>query len=190
MKRIIILAIGLSLLLLSDVVSKGQFQIPKTIAANKGLFAYEGDRKVSGFNALTKRETNRKRSTVRRKNLKYEGKWKGTLYQPDGTLRQKFNFTLRLYQKGKKVTGFSRIANIEAPQYYGVMRLKGKIKRNRLSFTEVKITQENLEPDSRWCIKSGKLKVTYQKGKPTLKGNWQGSSCPPGTIVLRKVSRK
>ncbi|HVE55284.1 MAG TPA: hypothetical protein VNB22_00545 [Pyrinomonadaceae bacterium] len=187
MRRITLFAVGLSLLLLSTYVSNGQSRSAKPFAARNNLFAYKSERKISEINALAKKET---RLAVRRKFPKYAGKWKGTLYQPDGTLRSKFNFTVRLYQKGQKVTGFSRITIIDAPQYYGVMRLRGTIKRNRLSFAETKITRENPEPDSRWCIKSGKLKLGYAKGKLTLKGNWQGPDCSPGTIVLRKVSGK
>lgn len=188
MKRITLLTVGLSLLLLGGLVSNGQFQLSKTNPARKSLFTDASGRKISEINTLAKKETKSKRLAVRRKGLKYSGKWRGTLYQPEGTLRAKFRFTLRLYQKGQKVTGFSRIAMIDAPQYYGVMRLRGTIKRNRISFTETQITRENIEPDSRWCIKSGKLKLAYIKGKLTLKGNWQGADCSPGTIVLRKVS--
>lgn len=186
MKRIIIFTVGLALLLLSSILLNGQFQTSKKIAAYKKLFTYEGNRKTSELNTLTKKEAKPNRKAARKKTPNYSGRWTGKLYQPNGTLRSKFNFTLRLYQKGKKVSGFSRITIIDSPQYYGVMRLKGTIKRNRLSFTEVKISQENPEPDSRWCIKSGKLKLVYIKGKQTLKGNWRGSSCSPGTIVLKR----
>jgi len=181
MKKVTLFAVGLSLLLLNGSVVNGQSRLSKS--------AYKSERKISEISALAKKET-KKRLAVRRKFPKYSGKWKGTLYQPNGTLRSKFNFTVRLYQKGQKISGFSRIALIDATQYYGVMRLRGTIKGNRISFAETKITQENPEPDSRWCIKSGKLKLAYIKGKLTLKGNWQGADCTPGTIVLRKVSGK
>jgi hypothetical protein len=190
MKRNTLLAVGLSLFLLSGVVSNGQFQTSGTIAADKKSFIYEDYKKTSELNAFTNRETKSQRKVARRKTPKYSGRWKGTLYQPDGPLWSKFNFTVRLYQKGKKVTGFSRISIIDEPEYYGLMRLKGTIRRNRLSFTEIKITQENTKSGSGWCIKSGKLKLAYLKGKLTLKGNWQGPNCSPGTILLRKVSRK
>ena len=186
MKKITLFAVGLSLLLSGGSVSNGQSRLSKTIAARNNLFAYKSERKISEINALAKT----KRSVVRRKAPKYAGKWKGTLYQPNGTLRSKFNFTVRLYQKGQKVSGFSRITITDAPQYYGIMRLRGTIRKNRLIFTETKITQENTAPDSGWCIKSGKLKLINIKGELRLKGNWQGADCTPGTIVLRKVSVK
>jgi hypothetical protein len=190
MKRITLFAFGLSLLLLNGSAVNGQSRLLNTTAARNNLFAYKSERKISEINALAKKETI-KRLAVHRKAPRYSGRWKGTLYQPDGTLRSKFNFMVRLYQKGKKVTGFSRIAITDAPQYFGVMRLRGTIKGNRLSFTETKIAQENTAPDSGWCIKSGKLKLINTKGKLRLKGNWQGTeTCSPGTIVLRKVSGK
>ncbi|HEY0460247.1 MAG TPA: hypothetical protein VGC97_14000 [Pyrinomonadaceae bacterium] len=180
MKRITAFAVGVFLLLLSALVADGH------------LSAYKGNAKKAEFNAFPKKENKAKPSSpsARRKIGKYSGKWKGTLYQPDGTLRAKFGFAMRLYQKGKTVSGFSRITVIDSPQYYGVMRLKGTVKKNRLLFREVKITQENIETDQRWCIKSGNLKLTYIKGKLTLKGKWKAPSCPAGTIVLRRVSVK
>lgn len=189
MKKITLFAVGLSLLLLNGSVSNGQSRLAKTIAAYQKLSVYESNVKTSEISVLNK-ETKTKRLAVRRKVPKYSGKWKGMLYQPNGTLRSKFKFTAWIYQKGRKVSGFSRITIIDAPQYYGVMKLRGTIKRHRLSFMEIGITRENPEPGSRWCIKSGKLKLVYIKGKLTLKGNWQGADCTPGTIVLRKVSGK
>src|SRR5215204_6135312 len=159
MKRRTVFVVGLILLFLSFSESNGQFQTSRTMAAQRNLFAYES--KAAKFNTLIKKEIKRNRLAIRKRRLNYSGRWTGKLYQPDGPLRSKFNFVMRLSQKGKKVSGFSRIAIIGAPQYYGVMKLKGAIRKNRLSFTEVKVTQENLEPDSRWCIKSGKLRLTF-----------------------------
>lgn len=188
MKRITLFAVGLSLLLLNGSAANAQFRLSNRAARND-LFAYKSARKISEINAFSKKETIKRAAAVR-KFPNYSGKWKGTLYQPKGTLRSKFNFTARLYQKGRKVSGFSRITIIDASRYYGVMRLRGTIRGNRLSFTETRITQENLAPDSRWCIKSGKLKLSSIKGRLTLKGKWQGADCEPGTILLRKVSGK
>jgi len=186
MKRITLFTVGLSLLLLCGLAANAQFQLSETMAARQNLFAGRNIGKIAEISALVK--TKSKRAAVRRKALKFSGRWKGTLSQPDGPLRAKFKFTMRLYQKGKKVSGFSRIALIDAPQYYGIMRLRGTIEKNRLMFTETRITRENPEPDSRWCIKTGKLRLAYVKGKLTLRGNWQGSDCSPGSIVLRMVS--
>jgi hypothetical protein len=191
MKLIAVSAVALSLVLLSGSASNGQFQTAlKTSAAHKRIIAYESVRKTSELNPFTVKASKLKRLAARRRAPRYSGKWKGILYQPDGTLRTKFNFTVKLYRKGRKISGFSRITIIGAPQYYGVMKLRGTVRRNRLSFTETKITQENPEPDSRWCIKSGKLKANYSKGRLMLRGSWQATDCTPGTIVLTKVSRK
>jgi hypothetical protein len=191
MKRITLSIIGLALLFLSGLVLNAQFPASKPMAADKNLFAAESVRKSPELSAFAKKETTPKRIAARRRASKFAGKWKGILYQPDGTLRAKFNFTMRFYQKGKKISGFSRISISDAPQYYGVMRLTGTTRKNRLSFTESRVIKENLAPDSSWCIKSGKLKLTNIKGTQTLRGNWRGAAtCSPGTIVLRKVSGK
>ena len=159
--------------------------------SDKRLPIYESSINAAELNSLTKKENRSKRKDVRKRASKYSGIWKGILYQPDGTLRAKFNFSMRLYQKGKKISGFSRIAIIGAPEYFGVMRLKGTVKKNRLSFMETETTKQNFMPDSGWCIKSGKLKLASNKGKMTLTGKWRGGeNCSPGTIVLRKISRK
>jgi hypothetical protein len=191
MKLTAVYAIALSLLLLNGSTANGQFQTSlKTSAAYERTIAYESGKKASELNPFTVKASKSKRFAVRRISRRLSGKWKGILYQPTGTLRTKFNFTIRLYRGGRKVTGFSRITITDAPQYYGVMNLRGTIRRNRLSFAETKITQENPEPDSRWCIKSGKLKASYIKGRLMLKGNWQAPDCSPGTIILTKVSRQ
>ncbi len=190
MKRITLLTVGLSLLLLSGLDSNGQSQLSKTNPARNNLFADKSERKIPEINRLAKKVKRSKHFAVRRKVPRYSGKWKGTLYQPEGTLRSKFKFTVWLSQKGRKVTGFSRITMIDAPQYYGVMKLRGTIRGNRLSFTETRITRENIEPDAMWCIKSGKLRSAYVKGKLTLKGNWQGANCSPGSVFLKKVGGK
>jgi hypothetical protein len=191
MKLTAVYAVALSLLLLSGSPSNGQFQTAlKTSAAHKRTIAYESGKKTSELNPFARKISKSKRKAFRRKSQRYSGKWKGILYQPAGTIQTKFNFTVRLYSRGRKITGFSRITIIDAPQYYGVMKLRGTVRRNRLSFVETKITQENPEPDSRWCIKSGKLKANYFKGRLMLRGNWQAPDCSPGTIVLTKVSRK
>ena len=186
MKRVTLFTVGLSLLLLSSSAANAQFQLSETTTARRNLFAGENVGKIAEINTLVKSRS--KRAAVRRKALKFSGRWRGTLSQPDGPLRAKFSFTMRVYQKGKKVSGYSRIALIDAPQYYGIMRLRGTIKKNRLTFTETRITRENPEPDSRWCIKTGKLRFAFVKGKLTLRGNWQGADCSPGIIVLKKVS--
>jgi hypothetical protein len=188
MKQAAVLAVVIAWLLLSISVSNGQSQTSRTVAARRNLSADESSRKISEFSAYPQKENLPNRTAIRRKHPRYSGKWKGTLYQPEGTLRTKFNFTMRLYQRGRRISGFSRIAIVDSPQYFGVMRLRGAIGKNRLSFLETKITRENPAPDSRWCIKSGRLKLGFIKGRLTLKGNWQGADCTPGTIVLRKVS--
>jgi len=125
-----------------------------------------------------------------RKAPNFAGRWKGKLYQPEGTAEQKYNFRMTLRQKGTRITGFSRIAVIGSPQYYGVIRLRGTLRRNRLVFREIKITQDAAAPGTFWCIKSGGLKLTSFKGKTRLTGAWQAPNCAPGTVALTRISRK
>ncbi len=96
---------------------------------------------------------------------------------------------MTLYRKGKTVSGFSRIAIVESPENFGVMRLRGTAGGNRFSFRETKVVREKMDPDSFWCIKKGTLRLVYRNGRQELRGNWRGQEgCAPGTIVLRKVS--
>ncbi len=130
MKRITV--VGLTLLLLSGIVSGGRAKRAEIISLKTKPAVYKSGKRTSEFSAFAKKETRRIRSKNRRKVLRYSGKWTGKLYQPKGPVEQKFNFSLTLYQKGKTVTGFSRIAVVGSPEYYGVMRLRGRLKRNRL----------------------------------------------------------
>jgi hypothetical protein len=98
MKKTALFAVGLSLLLLNGSAANGQTRSPKPVAAYKKLSVYEGGGKISEINTLAKKETKSKPFAVHRKFPKYSGKWKGTLYQPDGTLRSKFRFMVRIYQ--------------------------------------------------------------------------------------------
>ena len=190
MKQIKILAVGLSLFLSGVIVVNAHPTVSETIAVRKKLFIREGRRKIFKLNSFTKNKSKSKRLKVRRKAPNYTGKWKGTLYQSDGTVRQKFYFSMTLYRKGRNVTGFSRITEFESPLYYGVMKLRGTIKKNRLSFREVEITKDYPAPQKIWCVKSGKLRQSFKKGKPILTGNWEAPNCNPGSIVLKRISRK
>jgi hypothetical protein len=166
MKRISLI---IGLIVLSGIAASAAPAIAKRLPAE--------NRKPLEFNSRA--ETRLKKSTVRRKTSKFSGRWTGKLYQPAGPAQQKYNFSLTL-----------RIAVIGAPQYYGVMRLSGTIKGNRLVFREIKVTRDAPAPETFWCIKSGSLKLARKDGKTRLKGFWQAGTCSPGTIVLRKVSRK
>ena len=179
MKRITVFAAGVFFFLSGVFAANGH-----------SVSAHESSGKISELKALFQNRTQRKKSSVRRKTSRFAGRWRGTLYQPNDTLRSKFAFTMRLYQKGRKISGYSRIAITDSPQYFGVMRLRGTVRKKRLSFREIKITRENIESGSVWCIKSGRLKLSYVKGKPMLKGSWTAPNCSPGTIVLRVVNRK
>ena len=181
MKRLTVFAAGVFLLLSGVFAANGH---------SVRLSAHKSSGKISEFKVLRQKQMQRKNSAARRKTSRFAGRWSGTLYQPNGTLRSKFAFTMRLYRKGGKISGYSWISISDLPQYYGVMRLRGTVLKKRLSFREIKITRENIAPNSFWCIKSGSLKLSYVKGKLTLKGSWNAPNCSPGTIVLRKVSAK
>jgi hypothetical protein len=191
MKQIKLLVAGLALFLPGVVVVDARLPAPESFAARHELFNREsGGRKIFQLGSSTKNKIKARRLKARRKAANYSGRWKGTLYQGEGGSRAKFNFSMTLYRKGRNVTGFSRIDVIESPSYYGVMRLRGTVNKNRLSFREIKITQDNPEPETVWCVKSGKLRQFVNKGRAILKGNWQAPNCSPGSIFLRRVSRK
>ncbi|MBS1793266.1 MAG: hypothetical protein JSS81_05400 [Acidobacteria bacterium] len=149
------------------------------------IYAFEKTEK----NVPVFRAGNAARPIKRRKAGRFAGRWKGMVYQPGNASWQKYYFRMTLFQKGKTVTGFSRIAIAESPEYFGVMRLRGTAGGNRLSFRETKVVREKMAENSFWCVKSGTLRLVYRNGRPELRGNWRGQEgCAPGTIVLRKVS--
>jgi hypothetical protein len=190
MKQIKISAVVLSLCLSGVFSVNAYLPASETIALRKKLFTYEDNRKIFRPNSFTSKAIKSKRLKVRRQASNYAGRWSGTLYQGEGTNRQKFNFSMKLYRKGRYVSGISRITVVESPLYYGVMSLRGTIKKNQLSFREVEITKDYPEPETAWCVKSGKLRLSFKKGRAILKGRWQAPNCDPGTIVLKRISRK
>jgi hypothetical protein len=117
------------------------------------------------------------------------GKWKGTIYQNPGGVQLQYPFSMELEQVGKNVSGFSRFTAGTSSRYYGVMALEGTLIEDEFSFNDTRITEQKLPPKTSICIKSGMLRLTSQKGKLLLTGDWK-SSHSAGQIKLEKVSNK
>jgi hypothetical protein len=120
---------------------------------------------------------------------KLTGKWKGTIYQNPGGVQLQYPFSMELEQVGKNVSGFSRFTAGSSSKYYGVLGLEGTLKEDEFSFNDTRITEQNLPPETSICIKSGMLRLTSEKGKLLLIGNWK-SAHSAGSIKLEKVSGK
>ena len=116
--------------------------------------------------------------------LNVGGIWKGKMIQPDGP-RGKDGYTLvfNLEQKDSLVSGTSRI-EIPSTEYYGVMKVKGTIRKDTLYFKETELLEGKEREGSRWCLKEGML-IAKQEGNQLI-GSWTAPYCAPGEIdVLR-----
>lgn len=120
------------------------------------------------------------------------GEWNGILRQSDGGAANSYYFTLNLKQKGNVITGTSKVAFADKPNFYAIIQLKGKFKDDVLTFVETKIIEQNTFENLEWCIKKAKLNFTFKKDGFCIEGTWSGKTpngdfCAPGTIKLCKI---
>jgi hypothetical protein len=117
--------------------------------------------------------------------LNVGGTWKGKMIQPDGPRGKDFYvIVFDLEQKDSLVSGISRI-EIPSTEYYGVMKVRGMMRRDTLYFEEKELLEGKPREGSRWCLKEGIL-VSKQEGIQ-LVGSWTAPYCAPGEIELVKV---
>lgn len=120
------------------------------------------------------------------------GEWNGILRQSEGGAAASYYFTLDLKQKGKIITGTSKIAFVQQPEFYAIMQLKGVFKNDILTFKELKIIDQKVYDGLDWCLKSAKLNFTMKKDGFCIEGTWSGLStggnvCSPGTLKMCKI---
>ena len=118
----------------------------------------------------------------------FTGRWTGYLTQEQGGFRPKYNFELRLEQKGNQVTGtsYASVDNI-----YAEFALEGTVNGKVLTFKEVRMIKYTRLEEMSWCFKWGDLKLVKHGGVWHLEGNWEGKSpfgpCIPGKVYLGKA---
>jgi hypothetical protein len=117
--------------------------------------------------------------------LNVGGNWRGKMIQPEGPRGKDFySVVFDLEQKDSLVSGTSRI-EIPSTEYYGVMKVKGMIRKDTLFFKETELLEGKPREGSRWCLKEGAL--IARQGGSQLMGSWTASYCAPGEIDLVKV---
>lgn len=120
------------------------------------------------------------------------GEWNGVLRQSAGGAASSYYFTLNLKHNGSVITGTSKVAFVDKPQYYAIMQLKGKFKDDVLTFEETKIIEQKTYDGLEWCRKKAKLDFTIKKDGFCIDGTWSGKApngdfCAPGMIKVCKI---
>jgi hypothetical protein len=120
------------------------------------------------------------------------GEWNGILRQSEGGAASSYYFTLNLIQKGTVITGVSKVAFAEKPEYFAIMEVQGTFENDVLTISETKIKSEKIYDGLEWCLKNAKLKFTIQKDGFCAEGTWSGKTpsgtyCVPGSIKMCKI---
>lgn len=117
--------------------------------------------------------------------LNVGGSWKGKMIQLEGPRgKDGYSLVFNLEQKDSLVSGTSRI-EIPSTGYYGVMKVKGIIRKDTLFFKETDLLEGKEREGSRWCLKEGML-TAKQEGNQLI-GSWTSPFCAPGEIDVTKV---
>ncbi len=114
---------------------------------------------------------------------RFRGNWAGFLTQPGRT----WDYEMSLRRIGtSRFTGTSVITDLNNPSVFGVMSLRGRVVNGALLFKEIRITDQNPPPGSRWCIKGGRLQISVSNGRVFLRGPWSDPGCNSGQIRLKR----
>jgi hypothetical protein len=123
------------------------------------------------------------------------GIWKGRLVMEPGGCFPVYNMELQIQLNGNRIKGtsyhFSDTSNYVKEAFEGYY----KADSNFISITELGVTTFHIPADCIPCIK--KYTLSYHKGgnEEQLRGTWTGrtmdnkSNCPPGTIVLTRITK-
>ena len=123
------------------------------------------------------------------------GIWKGRLVMEPGGCFPVYNMELQIQVTGSKIKGtsyhYSDTSNYVKENFEGSYLADS----NQLSITESGITTFHIPADCIPCIK--KYSLSFHKGgnEEQLRGSWTGktmdnkSTCPPGTIVLTRITK-
>jgi hypothetical protein len=123
------------------------------------------------------------------------GMWKGRLVMEPGGCFPVYNIELQIQVSGDKLKGFSYhysdTTNYVKETFEGMYRKDS----NLLNIGEIGVTTFNIPSDCIPCVK--KYLLSYHKGgnEEQLRGSWTGktmdnkTNCPPGTIVLTRITK-
>lgn len=123
------------------------------------------------------------------------GIWKGKLVMEPGGCFPVYNIELQLTVTGTRISGvsyhYSDTTNYVRETFEGNFRSDS----NRITINEIGVTSFRIPADCVPCIK--KYNFSFHKGgnEEQLRGTWTGktmtgnTSCPPGTIVLSRITK-
>jgi len=66
------------------------------------------------------------------------------------------------------------------------MALQATVNDGALAVQETLIKSQNIQPNSRWCLKKGDLKITVSHHNTYLSGNWSDPGCNAGEVQINK----
>jgi hypothetical protein len=113
------------------------------------------------------------------------GNWQGVIYQalPNGMIAP-YTYELILSQDGNSFEGNSTIQAPAAYGYSAVIKLRGSISDNTLSYDDGQMISSMAPPGWLWCQKS--VKLTYDQNNDALQGTWTQAGCGSGTVSLSR----
>lgn len=123
------------------------------------------------------------------------GIWKGKLVQNLGGCFPVYNIELQLQIAGSHITGYSY--HFSDPTNYVKEDFEGSwdAKTKTATIDELKVITFQIPSDCIPCIKKYSLILHTEGVDEQLRGSWSGTTmdkrtaCPPGTIVLNRVSK-
>ncbi len=111
------------------------------------------------------------------------GKWVGYLEQ-DGS--RTWDFELEVLQAtGNNVTGVTIISEQGNRNATGHLTFEAMINGDNFQFIEKEVLYSRVY--SRWCFKTGNLKLIRSNSSSFLDGRWVAPDCNPGRIFVRKL---
>jgi hypothetical protein len=123
------------------------------------------------------------------------GIWKGKLVMEPGGCFPVYNIELQLTVSGNNISGvsyhYSDTSNFVKETFNG----NYKVDSNNIAISEIGVTTFRIPQDCIPCIK--KYALSFHKGgnEEQLRGTWTGrtmdnkTNCPPGTIVLTRITK-
>jgi hypothetical protein len=123
------------------------------------------------------------------------GIWKGKLVMEPGGCFPVYNIELQLSVSGSVISGvsyhYSDTSNFVKETFSG----NYKADSNSIAISEIGVTTFRIPQDCTPCIK--KYSLSFHKGgnEEQLRGTWTGrtmdnkTNCPPGTIVLTRITK-
>ncbi len=123
------------------------------------------------------------------------GIWKGKLVQNQGGCFPVYNIELQLQIAGSHITGYSY--HYSDPTNFVKEDFEGNwdAKTKTATIDELKVITFQIPSDCIPCIKKYTLVLHTEGADEQLRGSWSGTTmdkrtaCPPGTIVLNRVTK-